>query len=71
MQTQLKRKRRDGRGRPVTKRDVYRWVVERSLSWVNQFRGLKIRCEKKRVNYEGLLYLCFALTSLLVGGVFR
>jgi putative transposase len=65
-----KRRRRDGRGRPVTKRDVYRWVVERSHSWANQFRGLKIRWEKKPCNYEALLHLSFALTTLRVAEVF-
>lgn len=65
-----RRKRRDGRGRPVTKRDVYRWVVERTHSWANQFRGLKIRWEKKPCNYEALLHINFALTALRAAGVF-
>jgi len=65
-----KRRRRDRRGRPVTRRDPYRWVVERTHAWANQFRGLKIRWEKKASNYEALLHVCFALTALRVAGVF-
>lgn len=51
-----KRKRRDRRGLPVTKRDVYRWVVERTHSWANQFRGLKISGEKKPCNAKSREY---------------
>jgi transposase len=65
-----KRKRRDRRGRPVAKRDAFRWVVERTHSWANQFRGLKIRWEKKPSNCEGLLHISFALTALRAASVF-
>lgn len=35
-----------------------RWVVERTASWINRFRGLLIRWNKKADNYLALL--CFA-----------
>ncbi len=38
-----------------------RWVVERTLSWFNCYRGLKIRYERKAINYEGLLAFAAAL----------
>ena len=35
-----------------------RWVVEVSHSWINRFRKLLVRFEKKASSYFGLL--CFA-----------
>lgn len=37
-----------------------RWVVERTHSWINRFRHLLIRWEKKTANYKALLQLAFA-----------
>jgi putative transposase len=37
-----------------------RWVCERTHSWINRFRRLLIRWEKKIENYEAMLHLCFA-----------
>ena len=37
-----------------------RWVVERSHSWINRFRRLLIRWEKKADNYEAMLHLGLA-----------
>jgi len=37
-----------------------RWVVERTHSWMNRFRRLLIRWEKKAVNYLGFLHLACA-----------
>jgi transposase len=37
-----------------------RWVVERTHSWLNRFRGLLVRWEKKAQNYVGLLHLACA-----------
>jgi IS5 family transposase len=37
-----------------------RWVVERTHSWMNRFRGVLIRWSKKAENYVALLHLCFA-----------
>ena len=37
-----------------------RWVVERTHSWMNRFRGVLIRRSKKAENYIALLHLAFA-----------
>ena len=38
-----------------------RWVVERTHSWMNRFRRLLIRWEKKVENYEAMVHLACAL----------
>ena len=47
-----------------------RWVVERSHSWMNRFRRLLIRWEKKLANYEAMLHLACAWITLRAAGVF-
>ena len=37
-----------------------RWVVERTHSWMNRFRGILIRWNKKPENYIALLHLTLA-----------
>jgi hypothetical protein len=37
-----------------------RWVVERTHSWMNRFRGVLIRWSKKAENYIALLHMAFA-----------
>ena len=37
-----------------------RWVVERTHSWLNRFRRLLIRWEKKAENYIAMLHLACA-----------
>lgn len=37
-----------------------RWVCERTHSWMNKYRGLLIRWEKKVANYKALLFLACA-----------
>ena len=37
-----------------------RWVVERTHSWMNRFRGILIRWNKKAENYIALLHMSFA-----------
>lgn len=37
-----------------------RWVVERTHSWMNRFRGVLIRWSKKANNYIALLHMSFA-----------
>ena len=37
-----------------------RWVVERTHSWMNRFRGVLIRWSKKAENYMALLHMSFA-----------
>ncbi len=36
-----------------------RWVVERTHSWMNRYRGVLIRWSKKAENYIALLHLSF------------
>lgn len=38
-----------------------RWVVERTLGWLNKYRGLLVRYEKKAANYVAQLQLACAL----------
>lgn len=45
------------RGRPR------RWVVERTNSWHNNFRALKIRWEVKGCNHQALVFLACALIT--------
>lgn len=40
-----------------------RWVVERTHSWMNRFRRILIRWEKKAENYLALLHLSCALIT--------
>ena len=37
-----------------------RWVVERAASWLNRYRRILVRWEKKAANYLGLLHLVCA-----------
>jgi putative transposase len=39
-----------------------RWVVERSASWLNRFRKLLVRFEKKAENYLALIQFACCLT---------
>jgi transposase len=47
-----------------------RWVVERTHSWMNRFRRILIRWEKKPENYLGLLHLVCAIISYRASGLF-
>ena len=47
-----------------------RWVVERTTSWMNRFRGILIRWEKKAENYLGLLHLVCAIIAFRGAEVF-
>ena len=40
-----------------------RWVVEVSHSWVNRFRKLLVRFEKKVCNYLGLVQFAFSFIT--------
>lgn len=47
-----------------------RWVCERTHSWMNRFRRILIRWEKKAKNYEALLhfacaYICLSAAEVL------
>jgi IS5 family transposase len=39
----------------------YRWVVERTLSWLNRFRRLKVRYERRADIHEAFLSLACGL----------
>lgn len=47
--------------RHKTKGQARRWVVERTHSWMNNYRKLKVRYEKKAANFEALLHLAIAI----------
>lgn len=47
-----------------------RWVVERTHSWMNRFRSLLIRWEKKKANYLGFIHLACAFISFRAAGIF-
>ena len=46
-----------------------RWVVERTHSWMNRFRGLLVRWDKKTANYEGSLHLACAYITFARAGL--
>jgi len=46
-----------------------RWVVERTHSWMNRFRRILIRWEKRAENYLGLLHLTCAIITYRCAGV--
>ena len=47
-----------------------RWVVERSHSWMNRFRRLLIRWEKKPENSLAFLHFACGLIAFRAAGVF-
>ena len=47
-----------------------RWVVERAHSWMNRFRRVLIRWEKKPENYIAFLHFACALIAFRASGVF-
>jgi putative transposase len=49
---------------------VRRWVVERTHSWMNRFRGILIRWCKKASNYIALLHMSFAFIIYRRMGLF-
>jgi putative transposase len=51
--------KKDRRGRRTKK--ARRWVVERTISWLNRCRGIIIRYEKKAENYLAAVQLACAL----------
>ncbi len=42
----------------------WRWVIERTFTWVNQFRRLRVRYEKRADIHEAFLSLACALTNV-------
>jgi len=43
-----------------------RWVVERTNSWHNRFRGLLVRWERSAANYSAMLQLASAIIAYQV-----
>jgi putative transposase len=46
-----------------------RWVVEACHSWLNRFRKILVRFEKKVANYDGLLAFACAIICWRRAGV--
>jgi transposase len=46
-----------------------RWVVERTHSWMNRFRAILVRWEKKAQNYLALLHLACAYITFKQAGL--
>jgi len=51
--------KKDKQGRK--RRKARRWVVERTISWLNRCRAILIRWDKKAENYLGMIQLACAL----------
>jgi putative transposase len=47
-----------------------RWVVERTTFWMNRFRRLLIRWEKKEENYSAMLHFACAWITYQRAGIF-
>jgi len=47
-----------------------RWVVERTHSWLNRFRRILVRWEKKAENYVAFLHFACALIAFRAAGLF-
>ena len=47
-----------------------RWVVERTHSWMNRFRRILIRWDKKVENYLAFLHFACALIAFRAAGLF-
>jgi len=47
-----------------------RWVVERTHSWMNRFRRILIRWDKKVDNYLAFLHFACALIAFRAAGLF-
>lgn len=51
--------KKDSKGRK--RRKARRWVVERTISWLNRCRAILIRWDQKAENYLGMIQLACAL----------
>jgi putative transposase len=56
---QIGEEKKDAKGRQRHK--ARRWVVERTIGWLNRCRGILIRYEKKAENYLAVVQLACAL----------
>jgi len=48
-----------------------RWVVERTHSWMNRFRRILVRWEKKAENYIAMLHLVCGIITWRATGLFE
>jgi transposase len=48
---------------------AHRWVVERTHSWMNRFRRILTRWEKKAENYAAFLHFACALIAFRAAGL--
>lgn len=55
---------------PKYRRRARRWVVERTHSWMNRFRRLLVRWEKRLDNYTAMLHLACAWITFSRSGLF-
>ena len=46
-----------------------RWPVERTISWMNRFRRILVRWEKKVVNYKAMVHLTCAFITFHQAGL--
>lgn len=63
-------KRRDDNYIRIPKYRTKHWVVERTHSWMNRFRRLLIRWEKRVDNYIAMLHFASAWITYRRGGLF-
>ena len=56
---QIGEEKKDVRGRKTKK--ARRWVVERTIAWLNRCRSLLTRWDKQAANYLGMVQLACAL----------
>jgi putative transposase len=52
------------------RRKARRWVVERAHSWLNRFRGILVRWNKKAENYLAMLHFALAVIAYRSAGLF-
>lgn len=58
------------KAKKVVRKKARRWVVERAHSWMNRFRGVLIRWNKKAENYIALLHFTLAFIAYRASGLF-
>lgn len=56
--------------REETGRRARRWVVERSHSWLNRFRRILVRWDKKSEHYLAFVHFACALIAFRAAGLF-
>jgi putative transposase len=66
---QRRRGQKAEKSKPIPGYRARRWVVERTHSWMNRFRRLLIRGEKKVGNYVAFLHFACAWIAYRAAGV--